>query len=306
MIGLQKPNKIMKKKHLLFGFFATALLATFNYKPAISNIPSPDAGNSGDPVTTVSCARSGCHPSPAQTATTADLNLKIGTTTPNLTLNSSFEYTPGQQYSIGLSILRSASTNPFYGFQIVAMDASNNPAGTMVVTAANNTKINTLAVSGHTYQYMGHKTANSNRNWVFKWTAPAVSSGPVTFYYAFNVANASSAQPTDPEGTIYHNSVTIQEMTTGINDLTDKVADLTIFPNPVSSNFGLSFNLKETNQVAAQLYSLSGQMVKELINEKMSEGGFNQQFDINELPAGIYLVKMSVGSAWVTKKIVKI
>ena len=37
----------------------------------------------------------------------------------------------------------------------------------------------------------------------------------------------------------------------------------------------------------------------------MNSGNVNQQFDVNDLAAGIYLVKLNVGGATITKKIVK-
>jgi hypothetical protein len=37
----------------------------------------------------------------------------------------------------------------------------------------------------------------------------------------------------------------------------------------------------------------------------MSAGNFNQQFDANDLAAGIYLVKLNVGDASITKKTIK-
>ena len=67
----------------------------------------------------------------------------------------------------------------------------------------------------------------------------------------------------------------------------------------------MSFNLNETSKVSAQLYSLDGKEVQELMNEKVTNGDFNRPFDVSALPAGIYLMKLNVGDASVTQKIVK-
>jgi len=61
----------------------------------------------------------------------------------------------------------------------------------------------------------------------------------------------------------------------------------------------------EANTVSSQLYSLNGQLVKQLINAKTEQGHVVQNFDVRDLPSGIYLVKLNVGDASVTKKIIK-
>lgn len=268
-----------------------------------SKITSAPAGNSGDPFTNTSCATSSCHAGPAQTPASGDYSITIGTGSPTSPL-SGFCYTPNTQYNLAFLINNIATTNPFYGFQIVALDAANAKAGTMAVANMATTQINTSIATG-TRQYMGHKGANTTHNWSFKWTSPASGTGPVTFYFAYNVCNASTATPTTPQGTIYKAAIPIQQCSSGIEDISSMVADLNIFPNPVSNELGISFNLLEAANVSSQLYSLDGRETNQLMNEKISEGNFVRSFNTNDLPSGIYLMKLNVGGATITKKIVK-
>jgi len=286
----------MKKSYLLTIVFLVAVFATINVNTINSKPQSPAAGSSGDPVTTTTCAQSGCHGGPVQTNTASTLTiLNIGTGNPTTPLNSSFAYTPGTVYNIAFGLTSSTGR---YGFQIVPLTSANAMAGSYTVTSASTTQINTL--SGR--QYMGHKSANTTKNWAFKWTAPAAGAGAVTFYYAYNTADNDGEVTGD---VIYKGSVTINELSTGIADINDKVSALNIFPNPISNEFGIAFNLKEANMVSSQLYSLDGKLSRVLINEKMGAGDFNQQFDAGDLAAGIYLVKLNVGDASITKKIIK-
>ncbi len=284
----------MNKKYLLFSIFLVAVFATLNFTTVNSKITSPPAGSSGDPVNTGTCSQSGCHNGSAQTHGSNDLTLTIGTGNPATPLNNSFTYTPGTTYNIGFLI--NAFTGR-YGFQMVALNASDAMAGSFSVTNAATTKINTAS----TRQYVGHLNASSTKSWVYKWNAPA-SGGTVTFYYTYNTANNDDLSTGDA---IFKGSVTIESSPSGVEDISSKVADLNIFPNPISNEFGISFNLKEANHVSSHLYSLDGKVVKQLINEKRGEGSFNQQFDASDLVAGIYLVKLNVGEASVTRKIVK-
>lgn len=293
----------MNKKYLLSAFFMVTVLVLVTTNNVNSKITSPPAGNSGDPFTNQTCATSGCHAGPVQTPVANDYSITIGTGSPTSPLNG-FCYTPGTQYNIAFLINQIATTNPFYGFQIVALDATNAKAGTMTVANMATTQINTSGGTG-TRQYMGHKTANTNHNWSFKWTAPASGTGPVTFYFTYNVCNATTANPTSAQGVIYKAAIPIQQCTSGVEDISSWVTDLNLFPNPVSNEFGLSFNLLETSTVSSQLYSLDGREVNQLLNEKVDEGNFVRSFSMSDLPAGIYLMKLNVGGATITKKIVK-
>lgn len=294
----------MNKKHVLLSAFLIAALATLNVKQGTSKIAGPPVGSVNDPITQVTCAQSGCHPSSAITPINGDLNLKIGVGNPTSNLDG-FVYTPGTQYSIGLSLVQAVTAlHPFYGFQIVALDANNKQAGIMA-TLANSLNTKIVTDTGATpRQYMGHKAAGTNRTWSFKWTSPGTCVGPITFYYAYNKCASDSSHPTVPSGTIYAGTATITCNGVGIEDISSKVNDLNIFPNPVSNRFGLYFTLKENSSVNAQLYSLNGELLKQLINEKINEGTVNRQFDVNNLSAGIYLLKLNVGEASVTRKIV--
>lgn len=285
----------MKKSYLVIGSAFIAALIIFNTGRVNSEIPFPPAGNSGDPLTNNSCARSGCHPSPSNTPSANDLAINIGTTNPTTPLTSSFEYAGGTEYNI--AFLPNAFTGR-YGFQLIALDASDQMAGSFTVTNAATTKI----VTAGGYQYMGHLNASSFKQWVFKWTAPAASTGPVTFYYAYNTADNNDQATGD---VIYKGNVTINPEFNGVNDLSNTVADLKVFPNPVSSEFGLSFEAKENADMKADVYSLNGTLVKNLFDETIQTGSVNRIFNVNDLAAGVYMVKLASGDGFVTQKFFK-
>jgi hypothetical protein len=289
-------------KKIYFSFASLAIAAFFIFDATIvkSKITSPPAGTSGDPITNSSCAAGGCHPSPAVTPTSSDLALTIGTGTPTTSLNSSFKYAGSEIYNINFGI---TSFTGRYGFQMVALDASNNQAGTFAATNAATTKRVTSVGTG-TREYMGHLNANATKNWTFRWTSPATTTGNVTFYYAFVTADNNNQSSGD---VVYKGSVTISpESASAIEPIDTKLSNLSIMPNPVNNQFAVSFDLLETNKVSAQLYSIDGRLVQELMNEQLPAGNCSKSFDANELNAGIYLVKLNIGQSSVTKKIVKL
>lgn len=293
----------MNKKHLLYSTAFIALTAmVLNTTRVNSEIPKPPSGSSGDPLTNKTCAQSGCHPGAGNELTPGanDLTINIGTGTPTTPLNSSFSYDGGTSYNI--AFLPNAFTGR-YGFQIIALDASNKMAGTFTVTNAATTAIRTVGSAPNQYFYMGHLNASSTKNWVFKWNAPASSTGDVTFYYAYNTADGDNEVTND---IIYKGSVTISaNPSTGINDLSSKVGHLKVFPNPITNDFGLNFNATESMDLTAELFNLNGELVKNLMKENISEGTFTRNFNISDLAAGVYMVKLTSGSASVTQKIFK-
>jgi hypothetical protein len=286
----------MKKKHLLLSFFVAITLVMINTTEVSSNITAPPAGNTGDASSANTCGRVGCHATSPQTPANGDVTFNIGTGTPTTPITSSFQYVPGTVYNIGFVINQTASR---YGFQVSAADSALVQAGTFALT---NTTNNTLSTA-FGRSYVGHKNASSIKTWGFKWTAPVSGTGPVTFYYTYNLANADGMPGGDA---IFKNSVTIVEQTVGVQDISEKISAFNIFPNPATSDFGLSFDLKESSDVTCLLYSLDGKISHQLMSDNLGEGSFNQSFNIENIPAGIYLVKLNVGAASVTRKITKL
>jgi hypothetical protein len=287
----------MKKKYLLLGLFLIVTIIMFDTAKVTSNIIQPPAGSTGDASPANTCARAGCHASfPIQNPGVGDVTINIGVGTPATPLDASFEYVPGTLYSLEFLINRASAR---YGFEVSAANAALAQAGTFALTDATHTSLS----SAFNRSYVGHKSASTFHNWGFNWTAPAAGTGPVTIYYAYNRANGDGTPFND---SIYKSSVTIQEMATGIKDISKVLSELNIFPNPVSNQFSLSFDLKEANRVSSRIYSLDGKVCKELLNEKVSEGSFNQSFDIAGIPAGVYLVQLNVGESSVTRKIMKL
>ncbi len=111
-----------------------------------------------------------------------DLNASGG----SLMLTVPQVYTPGQVYDIMVNLSRSGQSR--WGFQMTALNENNVRAGTFA-TADGNTQLT------ETNKYIEHTSAgtaagkrNSNQ-WTFKWTAPNIDVGQITFYAAGNAAN---------------------------------------------------------------------------------------------------------------------
>jgi hypothetical protein len=95
-------------------------------------------------------------------------------------------YVPGETYLITYAGDYGA---PRYGFSVTVLDANNEPAGDFAIINADNTA---LGNAGNGRQYVGHRNASANNEWIFEWTAPDDDIGPVTFYHVINAANGDN------------------------------------------------------------------------------------------------------------------
>ncbi len=103
-------------------------------------------------------------------------------------------YIPGQTYQITVTHTNADPTRLRWGFQLTALDPSDEKAGNLQSTDAL-TQILNNAGPGGARQYVEHTSAGTfvgqqgGASWTFNWTAPPTDVGPITFYSAGNHAN---------------------------------------------------------------------------------------------------------------------
>jgi hypothetical protein len=285
----------MKRNYLLtFTIVLSALL--LGSQDLFTNITQPPTGYTGAPGEST-CATAGCHfGTPTLNASDISL-LTVGS--PNLTSG----YAASTQYSLAVNAGSAAS----YGFSLTAVDASGSAIGTFSLSSPATTS---LATGSGSKQYVGHKNANTTNAWSFRWTSPATTTETVYFYLAVNQANDNDEATGDniklKAYSATSSSFGAYNVATGIQNV-DGLADgsIAVFPNPVSDNLSLSFNVTDNQQVKAGIYNLSGQLVKPLMDEELSWGEHNRNFNVaGSMSTGIYLVKFTVGNNDYFKKIV--
>src|SRR6185369_7491799 len=114
--------------------------------------------------------------------------------TGHLTITAPQTYVPGQTYQITVTHTNSDPTRLRWGFELTALDTSDEKAGELQ-------NINPLLTQiiqggpGGNRQYIEHTAGGTFINqtggasWTFNWTAPPTDVGVVTFYGAGNQAN---------------------------------------------------------------------------------------------------------------------
>ncbi len=131
------------------------------------------------------------------TACHADFELNSGSGEVTIT-GVPATYTPGQQSTV--TVTASQADAVIYGFQLTAIDAAGQKAGTFDIPAVSEGRIQILqGVVGPdnlVREYVEHTSGGLSNGqfgfntWVFTWTAPIEPVGRIDFYVASNSANS--------------------------------------------------------------------------------------------------------------------
>jgi aldose sugar dehydrogenase len=175
---------MLKIKLLVLIMFAAGTAALLLFTDNAAN-PRAGAFSAGPPAGftrapgELDC--SDCHTTPAGGSGTLKLDAPQG-------------YTPGQTYDITVTHATSDLTRVRWGFELTALDSSDQKAGRLAPSDDS-----TQVVNGQgpfpAREYIEHTAKGSfpaqqnGASWTFKWTAPDDDVGAVTFYVAGNQAN---------------------------------------------------------------------------------------------------------------------
>lgn len=81
---------------------------------------------------------------------------------------------------------------------------------------------------------------------------------------------------------------------------------LVAYPNPFSNIITVDFELKEACEVQTQLMTLEGKIVYTNSAKRLVKGSYTLPLQPQELPAGVYMLKLQYGKEFKTVKVVKL
>ncbi|HZS09491.1 MAG TPA: choice-of-anchor V domain-containing protein [Blastocatellia bacterium] len=196
-------NRILSLKALKIAIIgvvvAVSLTCLLNGRKASAYQEGPPASHTGAP-SELTCNTSGCHTS---------FTTNSGPGTLNLSGLPAGGYVGGQDYT--LTVTLNQASRALFGFELTALDASGKKAGNLAQGNDGRTQVINGQVGNNLRQYIEHSLSGSdpvsgNGSWTFKWTAPATSTGKVTFYFAGNAADGQNGSFGDY---IYTKSVSV-------------------------------------------------------------------------------------------------
>lgn len=211
---------------------------------------------------------------------------------------NNWQYVPGQTYAMSVKVAR--SSNQLFGVGVGALNASNQNAGTLVITDAVHTQIKTRTVSGVSRRNVVHTlnggVSSDSALFNFNWTAPPAADGTITFYFAGNAANGNAGVSGDY---IYVSSQTISPMsTTGIAENTNQ--QFQVFPNPTTDRVSVK-TFGDAKEIC--IYSLNGQKVRSQTLTASVNSTINLE-QLDQLERGIYYLQVRGEQTSSTQKII--
>jgi len=228
-------------------------------------------------------------------------NCHTGTATPQdgwITTNIPVDgYIPGETYTITATGTHSEVDK--FGFEVTAEDNLDAKTGTFVITNADENQL------ANNDQSVTHKAAGTTpngdmRTWTFDWIAPAMGTGDVTFYGAFNAANGTGSTSGD---VIYTSNTTVMEHTVGLNEIAGNDFEVSLNPNPFTDYIKVSVKDNEKQISSIQLFNQSGSLVKSVTTSK----GGEWQINASDLNAGMYFVVLeSFDNTSISKSVIKL
>jgi hypothetical protein len=220
------------------------------------------------------------------------------------------EYTPGDTLDLSVSLANVGQSR--WGFEITALDASDQPAGQFLISDATNTQMNI-----DNRQYVFHTstgtydgTADASPGWTFRWVAPPQGSGTVTFWLAGLASNSSNNTSGD---STYTTSEQVNEaVIVDVDDQTDPnlPEDFELgqnYPNPFNPETQIEFSLPRATHVTLQVYNILGERVRMLVDDYLPAGNTKVAWDGKDddgldVASGIYLYQIKTGASVASKK----
>jgi PKD repeat protein len=100
---------------------------------------------------------------------------------------------------------------------------------------------------------------------------------------------------------IYIDDINI-DTSTGLEELSENVSGLSLYPNPASEELNVSFDLNTTKSMNIIITNVLGQNVQESGMSIFNKGQNKLSLDLRQLKSGVYFVKFSDGKQEITRK----
>jgi Secretion system C-terminal sorting domain len=97
--------------------------------------------------------------------------------------------------------------------------------------------------------------------------------------------------------------ITISCQGVSTKDLVDGLQNITVYPNPTEGAFSVKINLETSKTVSFRVLNILGQTIQQIAPKSVSSGEIIQEFDVNNVPAGIYLVETKLDNKSVITKL---
>jgi FlgD Ig-like domain len=227
-------------------------------------------------------------------------NLNTGPGSASLTISQN-PYNPGDTLDLTVTVRQTSQMR--WGFDLTVLNSGNQAAGRMIVSDPVNTR-DTTRSTGRQYLYQTtsgtHAGQADSSRWNFRWVAPSVGTGTVTFYFCGLAANNDGSNSGDYA---YSNTLAVPEKaSTDFNDsrldpLPDQFHLAQNYPNPFNPLTSIEYNLPARSHIVLSVFNLLGQKVRLIEDDIQSAGVHTAIWDGRDdnghsVASGIYYYRL--------------
>jgi hypothetical protein len=265
---------------------APALLLVLLFSSGTSN-DDGRAGRTGSPGEQT-CVN-GCH-------STFALNSGAGSVTLGSANMVDWQYEPGVTYNMTVTV--SLATSNLFGIGLECLTASGSNAGTIVVTAPEDTRTLNAVVGGNSRRNLVHQlnggVAAGSKTFNFDWVAPSTNIGNVTFYFAGNAANGNGSSSGDR---IYTGSQVITPLiTTGLREASEGSTSVRVGPSPFDAQCRIQYSTRDGGSTRVTFLDLGGRTLLQRDLGERTPGSYSETLTgLDALPQGACVMVLEVG-----------
>lgn len=217
-----------------------------------------------------------------------------GATTPTVTISGfpafgiGNTYMPGQTYTVSINC---SGSYPKYGFnaEVLNSNSSSTVADAGICGPAVTGNCKKLGSPTNYTHSVPDGTSNA-ATFSFQWIAP--NSGSVFIYAAGLGVNFTGSTSGDKVSLA---SLILVQSPAGIAPNKNEQINFRAFPNPASDRINLSYFLAERREVSVKLFSLSGELIADLIRETQDAGVQARELRLPEgIAKGMYFLKLRI------------
>jgi len=78
------------------------------------------------------------------------------------------------------------------------------------------------------------------------------------------------------------------------------------YPNPFNSTTRIVYNVPQSSHISLMLYDITGRVIATLVNDNLQAGVYTASLNADDLPSGLYFVRLEAGGQLITRKIMLI
>ncbi len=90
---------------------------------------------------------------------------------------------------------------------------------------------------------------------------------------------------------------------TGLNNIRANTEfEVAIYPNPANEQATIGFNIERSSRVTIEAIDLTGKRIQTILDRQLPEGQFKTSWNVIDIPAGIYYVRIRIGGSHAVAK----